>query len=164
MGKAVTGSDDTAGAWVEPRRHQLRHGKETKVLKELAALKPGRGAAGKIIQREQNYFASHQRRMHYEQIAERGWPIGSGAVESACRQKQCRFKRPGQFWTRAGLRNLCALDEARRNHHWEQLWPAPIMGGDLGSSSETTMNHERKEADENRTSFGQAVAGNRTGS
>jgi hypothetical protein len=124
MGKAVTGSDDTAGAWVEPRRHQLRYGKEARVLKELAALKPGRSVSGKIIQREQNYFASHQRRMHYEQIAERGWPIGSGAVESACRQRQCRFKRPGQFWTRAGLRNLCALDEARRNRHWEQLWPA----------------------------------------
>jgi hypothetical protein len=60
--------------------------------------------------------------MNYQEIARRGWPIGSGAVESACRQKQCRFKRPGQFWTAEGLRHLCALDEARRNGHWNELW------------------------------------------
>jgi hypothetical protein len=60
--------------------------------------------------------------MNYQTVARRGWPIGSGAVESACRQKQCRFKRPGQFWTADSLRNLCALDEARRNHHWDELW------------------------------------------
>ena len=60
--------------------------------------------------------------MNYQAVAQRGWPIGSGAVESACRQKQCRFKRPSQFWTTKGLRNLCALDEARRNHHWVDLW------------------------------------------
>jgi hypothetical protein len=39
-----------------------------------------------------------------------------------CRQKQCRFKRPGQFWTVNGLRNLYALEEARRNQHWDELW------------------------------------------
>jgi hypothetical protein len=102
--------------------HQLRHGGERNVLGEIAALKNRRGADGEVIQREKNYFASHAQRMNYQSIARRGWPIGSGAVESACRQKQCRFKRPGQFWTQAGFRHLAALDQARRNHHWEQLW------------------------------------------
>jgi len=108
--------------WVEPRLHQLRHGKEKNVLSQIAHLKPRRGEAGRLIRGEQNYFAAHAGRMNYQTIARRGWPIGSGAVESACRQKQCRFKRAGQFWTPAGLRHLCALDEARRNHHWDQLW------------------------------------------
>lgn len=108
--------------WVEPRLHQLRHGQETKVLKEISRLKKRRGIAGEVIERERRYFATHSCRMNYQTIARRGWPIGSGAVESACRQKQCRFKRPGQFWTPEGLRHLCALDEARRNHHWDQLW------------------------------------------
>jgi hypothetical protein len=108
--------------WVEPRLHQLRHGREATVLGEMARLKKRRGAAGKILAREQHYFAEHAGRMNYQAVARRGWPIGSGAVESACRQKQCRFKRGGQFWTRGGLRNLAALDEARRNHHWDLLW------------------------------------------
>lgn len=123
VGRVVAGEGESRLApWVEERLHQLRHGQEKKVLSELAALKKRRGKAGAVLAREQNYFASHASRMNYQNIARRGWPIGSGAVESACRQKQCRFKRPGQFWTPKGLRNLIALDEARRNHHWDQLW------------------------------------------
>lgn len=108
--------------WVEERLHRLRHGPEKKVLQEIAGLKPGRGAAGKIVRREQNYFASQAGRMAYATIAARGWPIGSGAVESACRQRQCRYKRCGPFWTEPGVRHLCALEEARANGHWDQLW------------------------------------------
>ena len=108
--------------WVEARRHRLRHGQEQKVLKEIAGLKTGRSAAGKIVRREQNYFASQAGRMAYETVAERGWPIGSGAVESAGRQAQCRYKRAGQFWTAKGLRHLQALEAARAHGHWDQLW------------------------------------------
>jgi hypothetical protein len=122
MGRAISGSDAGAAIWVPLRRHKLRHGKEANVLREIAALKVPRTEAGQILQREKNYFASHTGRMNYQAISNRGWPIGSGAVESACRQRQCRFKRPGQFWTHTGLRNLCALEEARRNGHWDQIW------------------------------------------
>ena len=123
LGEAWCGSAQPGWAqWVEPRLHQLRHGQEQKVLAQIRNLKQRRGKAGQAIEREQNYFANHATRMNYQAIARRGWPIGSGAVESACRQKQGRFKRPGQFWTAAGLRRLCSLDEARRNHHWDQLW------------------------------------------
>jgi hypothetical protein len=123
VGRTVAGEEQSKLApWVEERLHQLRHGQEKKVLSELAGLKKKRGAAGEALAREQNYFGNHASRMNYQGIARRGWPIGSGAVESACRQKQCRFKRPGQFWTPKGLGNLIALDEARRNHHWDELW------------------------------------------
>lgn len=123
VGRALRGETQPGlTEWVEPRRHQLRHGREQAVLGEIARLKKRRGAAGKILARERHYFAGHAGRMNYQEVARRGWPIGSGTVESACRQKQCRFKRAGQFWTRPGLRALLALDEARRNHHWDQLW------------------------------------------
>ncbi len=123
LGRALKGQREPAlSHWVQPLRHQLRHGKEKQVLRQIANLQKRRGQTGKVIRREQGYFQNHSGRMNYQAIANRGWPIGSGAVESACRQKQCRFKRCGQFWTRNGLRNLCALDEARRNHHWDELW------------------------------------------
>ncbi len=121
--RAVRGEKDPQlPLWMDRRLHGLRHGQQKKVLREVAGLKKPPGEAGKIIQREQAYLAGHSHRMNYQKIARRGWPIGSGAVESACHQKQCRFKRPGQFWTPKGLRHLLALDEARRNHHWNQLW------------------------------------------
>jgi hypothetical protein len=123
LGRALHGEQEPAlSQWVQPLRHKLRHGQEQQVLGQVAQLRPRRGEAGQVIRREQGYFQTHAGRMNYEPIAKRGWPIGSGPVESACRQKQCRFKRCGQFWTKRGLRNLCALDEARRNHHWDELW------------------------------------------
>jgi hypothetical protein len=123
LGRAVVGDDGpAAAAWVEPRLHRLRHGHERAVVAEVAALKAPRGPRGAVVRREQSYLAAHAARLPYARIAARGWPIGSGAVESACRRRQCRCKRPGQFWTARGLRHLCALDEARANGHWDDLW------------------------------------------
>jgi hypothetical protein len=123
LGQALHPQDEaTRRAWVEERLHRLRHGKEQQVLAEIAALARRRGQRGKVIRREQNYFAGQAARMSYGKLARRGWPIGSGPVESACRTRQCRRKRVGQFWTPAGLRHLDALEEARDNGHWDQLW------------------------------------------
>jgi len=123
LGRAYCGGDEQrAKPWVEHRLHQLRHGQEEKVLKEIAGLQLPRGRFGETVRKQKNYFDGQLERMHYKELADRGWPIGSGAVESACRQSQCRFKRAGQFWTQKGLRHLSALDEARRNGHWDELW------------------------------------------
>lgn len=124
LGEALYPKEEPARrAWVEDRLHRLRHGKEQSVLKEIAALPRRPGEAGHVIRREQSYFAGHTQRMNYRTLAQRGWPIGSGAVESGCRIRQCRRKRPGQFWTREGLRRLDALEEARDHGHWDELWP-----------------------------------------
>ena len=122
LGEAVHGEQEWARGWVEKKLHQLRHGQHTAALRDIAALPKRRGSKAQIIRREQNYFAQHTPRMNYQAIARRGWPIGSGAVESACLQRQGRFKRSGQFWTARGLANLCALIEARQNGHWDKLW------------------------------------------
>jgi hypothetical protein len=87
VGRTVAGEEEERLVpWMGERLHQLRHGQEKKVLSEMAGLKKKRGAAGKVLAREQNYFANHASRMNYQSMARRGWPIGSGAVESACRQ------------------------------------------------------------------------------
>ena len=122
LGEAMHGERGSARGWVEKKLHQLRHGQHAAALRDIAALPRGRGPAAQVIRREQNYFAQHARRMNYRAVAARGWPIGSGAVESACLARQGRFKRCGQFWTRHGLANLCALIEARQNGHWDKLW------------------------------------------
>jgi hypothetical protein len=122
LGEAVQGDRALARDWVERKLHQLRHGRHRAVLREIGALAAGRGQRAQVIRREQNYFAEHAHRLNYQAVAERGWPIGSGPVESACRQRQGRFKRCGQSWTPGGLRNLCALIEARQNGHWNELW------------------------------------------
>lgn len=122
LGAALHGEGAAAtSAWVLPRRKRLRHVHAARLLKELGALEPPDGDAGATVRREQNYFQQHAARMNCRELFQSG-PIGSGAVESACRQRQCRFKRAGQFWSGEGQRHLCALQEARRNEHWEELW------------------------------------------
>lgn len=122
LGRAYCVDPAQSKSWVEPRLHKLRHGQEQGVLEEIAALKAPRGERGKTVRREKNYFAGQQGRMNYKELADRGWPIGSGSIESQCNQSQGRFKRSGQFWTSAGFGHLCAIDEARHNGHWDELW------------------------------------------
>ena len=105
------------------RQRQVRNDQVAKVIIQLEELKPRLAtAAAKAADETIEYYQNNQKRMKYTQGRKCKEPVGSGAIESTCRQLQCRMKRCGQFWTKRGLRNLCALDEARRNHHWDQLW------------------------------------------
>ena len=80
-----------------------------------------------MLTRESNYFATHRHRLDDAAGASRGEPLGSGAIESACRQHQCRFKRPGQFWTTEGDEALLALEVFWRNGRWRNLFSQSIL-------------------------------------
>ena len=117
---------ERARLWVEPLLHPLRHGQEQAVVRRLEQL-AGRGAERQIavqavVERERDYFVSHREHLHYQQMEQRGWPVGSGAVESLCSQLQGRFKRCGQFWTEPGLARLLSVDICLRNGDWDALW------------------------------------------
>lgn len=115
-----------ARAWVEPLLHQLRHGGEAGVLQTLQDLPAWCAARAQAVPpavaRETNYFMAHREHIHYAARAAAGCPIGSGAMESLCGQLQGRFKRGGQFWTAPGRRRLMALEVARRNQDWQEVW------------------------------------------
>jgi len=108
-----------ARAWVEPLLHDLRHGKEKRVIHTLEQLLRTPEGRRKPVKTEVQYFKTHRDHLGYQTVAERGAPIGSGAVESLCSQLQNRFKRTGQFWTRSGLRHLLAVEEAIRNRDFD---------------------------------------------
>lgn len=113
-----------AKAWVEPLLHQLRHGEEGRVLETLDDLKKTVARKHReVVEREAAYFQSHRHHLDYEAGAALGEPIGSGAMESTCRQYQCRFKRPGQYWSRQGDEALLALETLWRNGRWHLLFP-----------------------------------------
>ena len=115
-----------ARAWVEPILHQLRHGEEQRVVHSLEALlEPSaqRSAqAQKAVAREVDYIVGHQEHIHYQARENEGAPMGSGAVESLCRQLQNRFKSCGQFWSRKGLTHLLAINVLFKNQSARFLW------------------------------------------
>jgi hypothetical protein len=71
---------------------------------------------------------SKEERMDYDAARRAGEPQGSGAMESSCRQYQCRFKRPGQFWSCAGDEALMCLETFWRNKRWHLLFPHSTHG------------------------------------
>jgi hypothetical protein len=113
-----------AQAWMKPLLKQLKTGRAPKMIRALEELLPGLDAAQRpLVQRELKYLQNHQNRLDYGAARERGEPIGSGAIESTCRQYQCRFKRPGQFWTPRGDEALLCLETYWRNRRWKELFP-----------------------------------------
>lgn len=74
-----------------------------------------------MLEREAAYLDGHREHLDYQSKAERGEPIGSGAMESACKQYQLRFKRPGQFWKYE--EGLLELYRRRLSGRWDSLWP-----------------------------------------
>lgn len=126
VGRALFGEDPAQlKNWLRPLVQQLKTQSAIKVveqLEEILAELPA-GAAAEAVQKEVNYFQEHQGRMDYRAARRRGEPIGSGAIESTCRQTQCRFKRPGQFWSQQGDEALLCLETFWRNGRWHLLFP-----------------------------------------
>jgi hypothetical protein len=130
-----------AQAWVAPLLRQIRDDQTVAVIASLAELKPRLlEAQQKKVQTQIEYFEHNADRMKYKEVLEArkvceegkataeqkqlaNHPVGSGAIESACRQYQCRFKRTGQFWTTPGDEALMCLETLWRNGRWDQLYP-----------------------------------------
>ena len=113
-----------ARAWVKPLLKQLRQDQTPAVIGQLQELLPGLNQAqAKAVTTTIDYYSSNLQRMQYVAGDQLHEPVGSGAIESTCRQLQCRMKRCGQFWSQAGDEALLTLDMFGRNGYWEKLFP-----------------------------------------
>jgi len=112
--------------WVERRLHRLRHGKETAVLREIASLPRPRGQSGQSDPTGAELLCwtrvpdelcggRPSRLADWQRDRRIGVVALANAVASA----------PASFWTPLGLRHLDALEEARDNGHWDELWLTP---------------------------------------
>jgi hypothetical protein len=126
VGRALFGEDQVRfKAWLKPLVKQLKQDSSLKVIRQLEeslATLP-KGAALHTVTKEVQYFQAHQKRMDYRAGRRADEPIGSGPVEATCRQMQCRFKRPGQFWSVQGDEALMCLETFWRNNRWHLLFP-----------------------------------------
>src|SRR6266851_3932691 len=126
VGRALFGANrEKLKAWLKPLVKQLKNQSSIKVIGRLEAILAAMpsGPAAQTVAKEVEYFHEHQARMDYRAGQRAGEPIGSGPVEATCRQTQCRFKRPGQFWSQAGDEALLCLETFWRNGRWHLLFP-----------------------------------------
>lgn len=118
-----------AARWMKPMLKKLKAGRVLGVLEDLGGLvKRLRRKHRQAVAAELAYLESHRERMDYGAARRAGEPIGSGPMEATCRQYQCRFKRTGQFWSRAGDEALMCLETFWRNQRWHVLFPHILHG------------------------------------
>ena len=69
------------------------------------------------------YISTNEEQMRYDLFRAKGYDIGSGAVEGACKNVVGkRLKQSGMIWTRLGSSSVLALRVSWLNGEWEQLW------------------------------------------
>lgn len=114
--------------WAKKTCHSLKHDTNAakKILKSLKTAKNTISIANKKdeLQTIITYFTNHLDQMDYATYQEKGYPIGSGVIEAACKRlvKQ-RFSGSGMKWNIEIANGLLlirgiTLTEGR----WEQFW------------------------------------------
>ena len=102
-----------AGRWIAEMKGALKGGGPDGLLRSLRAWRPKTASAGKVKARELEYFRKNRQRMNYHVYLAQGLPIGSGAVEGACKNLVgARFKGSGMRWNQATAEPLLQLRAA----------------------------------------------------
>ncbi len=123
-----------AAAWYEARRHALRHDPTPEavlaavraVREEVAGRPPGAAAAGALeaVAKSLAYLERREDQLRYAAFERQGYPIGSGAVESANKTVvEARLKGAGMHWDRRHVNPMLALRGAACSDRWAEAWP-----------------------------------------
>jgi hypothetical protein len=117
------GSEQTA-QWANRCCGWLWEGWTRKVLEDLAERRKGyRGGKREAIEDLYRYIHVNEEQMRYDVFRAKGYSIGSGMVEGACKHVVGdRLKRSGMIWSRPGSSATLALRICWLNKEWNQLW------------------------------------------
>jgi len=111
-----------AEAWC----HTMKHQGGAAILRELQGLGPPRGGAAREAYTEAvRYIGNNVHRMDYPSYRARGWHIGSGTVESACKTVVGqRLKLAGMRWREYGTDTVCHLRALFKSEkgQWQAFW------------------------------------------
>jgi len=125
-GRAVWGEGTEAfKSWFARCAHQLKHKPPQRTLAELRLLQPKakRDEQTAALDSAQHYLQRRLEMIDYPYFQSRGYPIGSGSVESAHKQVvQRRFKQAGMRWAPQNVDPLLALRDLICNKRWNEGW------------------------------------------
>ena len=137
VGRAKFGNKEKElWAWVTRLETALYKGKVQAVIDAIRLVSGELGAPDKtlsdtakaldprwIAHRNIGYFEENRDRVDYPSYREKGLPIGSGVVESACKHVVAsRCKRAGMRWDESGAENILALRCLALNERWDSAW------------------------------------------
>jgi hypothetical protein len=118
-------AEAAAAAWCGAWCHRLKHEGGAAVLEGLRALPACSGPARGCLDGVLVYFTNQVHRMDYPRYRAKGWCIGSGVVESACKRVVGqRLKGAGMRWGEDGADALCHLRALFLSDkgQWDAFW------------------------------------------
>ena len=124
---AADPAGEPAAALVSAWCHRLKHEGGTTVLSALRELnreamdEPMRAAHDDAL----TYFGNHSGRMNYPEYVAKGWQIGSGSVESSCKNVvNQRLNMGGMRWGGEGADTVAHLRALFRSEvgQWDAFW------------------------------------------
>ncbi|MGI8550278.1 MAG: ISKra4-like element ISKra2 family transposase [Dehalococcoidia bacterium] len=127
QGSLGVGSAATT-AWLAEQAHVLKHGDPALVPAAVAAL-PSEGAVDPVAAAQAQdqtlaYLAKRWEQIQYATFQRQGYPIGSGAVESANKLVvEARLKGSGMPWARPNVNPMVALRAMACSDRWQGEWP-----------------------------------------
>lgn len=107
---------EAAKTWVRDAQWDLKRDLTASFLQRLKDWEPADAAAWEVRRIELAYFAGNAERMKYGTYLEQGYMIGSGVMESACRQMVTqRLDQAGMHWREATADAVVAIRTHRRS-------------------------------------------------
>jgi hypothetical protein len=133
-GQAVYGKGTAACTqWFTAQRQVLQQGDPAAVLRVLGQLavtakRRKAAAAATTVQASLNYLEKRRGMLDYAWFQARGYPIGSGSVESANKLVvERRLKGAGMHWARAHVNPMVALRAMACSDRWQEAWPQIVQ-------------------------------------
>ncbi|QJW92618.1 hypothetical protein FTUN_5965 [Frigoriglobus tundricola] len=121
------GDEERSKAWSAEWCHALKHTGGEAVLSKLRVLEgePVPAAARVPLAEAVRYFGNQKHRMYYPSYRAKGWQIGSGPVESACKSVVgARMKQAGMRWGTDGADQVGHIRGLFRGEtgQWDAFW------------------------------------------
>ena len=111
-----------AQAWAKEKIRLLKKNRQRSLKQSFCRMKPRTKKQKDFLSDLKSYFQNHGHQMNYPLYMKKGFHIGSGIAEGACKHViQSRFKRAGMRWSRPGAENLLALRSLHVNQQWQLL-------------------------------------------
>ena len=86
------------------------------------------GAVGEPAQRLITYYGNNLERMRYADFRKKNYFIGSGTIESGCKQVvSMRLKRSGASWSLSGASATAKARAAWLSGSWNSLLQLPLV-------------------------------------
>ena len=125
VAKHAFGEEDqeSVETWVNTTETPLYNGETSQVVARIRDLGKQNPTIADVLEKQVGYFQKHAQRMQYRTFNEKGYQIGSGVIESACKHVVAeRCKQAGMRWTQHGINAILFWRCLLKNDSWDTYW------------------------------------------